>query len=74
VLMTIGLFTRIACTVTFGVVAYNLFLSTTHMHNNRAYLVVVLAILAVAPCGRELSVDAWRRGAPGSFPARRSGA
>ena len=50
-----------------AIVAYNLFLSTTHVHNNRAYLVIVLAALAVAPCGRELSVDAWlrrRRGLP----------
>ena len=28
------------------------------MHNNRAYLLIVLRILAVAPCGREFSVDA----------------
>ncbi len=27
---------------TFAVVTYNLFLSTTHVHNNRAYLVIVL--------------------------------
>src|SRR6185312_7066669 len=53
--------TRVATACTFAVVAYNLFLSTTHFHNNRAYLVIVLAVLAVAPCGRELSVDAWRR-------------
>ena len=41
--------TRIATVTTFAVVAYNLFLSTTHFHNNRAYLVIVLGILAVAP-------------------------
>ncbi len=49
------------------IVAYNLFLSTTHFHNNRAYLVIVLGLLAVAPCGRELSLDSWlrrRRGRP----------
>ena len=49
------------------IVTYNLFLSTTHFHNNRAYLVIVLGLLAVAPCGRELSLDAWlrrRRGRP----------
>ena len=65
--MSIGLFTRVATATTFAVVAYNLFLSTTHFHNNRAYLVIVLALLAVAPCGRELSMDAWlrrRRGLP----------
>ena len=67
VAMSLGVLTRIATATTFGIVAYNLFLSTTHFHNNRAYLVIVLGLLAVAPCGRELSVDAWarrRRGRP----------
>ena len=68
VFMSIGLFTRVATAVTFGVVAYNLFLSTTHFHNNRAYLVIVLAGLAVAPSGRELSIDAWRRRRRGRPP------
>lgn len=61
VAMTVGLASRVATTVTFAVVTYNVFVSTTHFHNNRAYLVVVLGVLAVAPCGRELSVDAWLR-------------
>ena len=61
VAMSLGFLTRVATAATFAVVAYNLFLSTTHFHSNRAYLVVVLGLLAVAPCGRELSVDAWRR-------------
>jgi uncharacterized membrane protein YphA (DoxX/SURF4 family) len=67
VLMAVGLFTRVATGATFAIVAYNLFLSTTLFHNNRAYLVIALAALAVAPCGQELSVDAWlrrRRGLP----------
>jgi hypothetical protein len=67
VALSLGIATRVTSVVTFGVVAYNLFLSTTHLHNNRAFLVIVLAGLAVAPCGRELSVDAWwrrRRGWP----------
>jgi Vitamin K-dependent gamma-carboxylase len=67
VAMSLGFLTRLATTTTFVIVAYNLFLSTTHFHNNRAYLVIVLGLLAVAPCGRELSVDAWvrrRRGQP----------
>jgi HTTM domain len=59
--MTIGLATRIATVITFAAVTYNLFVSTTHMHNNRAYLLIVLAALAVAPCGREFSVDAHIR-------------
>jgi uncharacterized membrane protein YphA (DoxX/SURF4 family) len=67
VAMSLGLLTRLATATTFVIVAYNLFLSTTHFHNNRAYLVIVLGLLAVAPCGRELSLDAWvrrRRGRP----------
>jgi hypothetical protein len=58
VAMSVGFCTRVATGATFGIVAYNLFLSTTHVHSNRAYLVIVLAVLTVAPCGRELSVDA----------------
>jgi uncharacterized membrane protein YphA (DoxX/SURF4 family) len=67
VAMSLGFLTRLATVTTFAIVAYNLFLSTTHFHNNRAYLVIVLGALAVAPCGRELSLDAWirrRRGRP----------
>ncbi len=67
VAMSLGLLTRVATATTFAIVTYNLFLSTTHFHNNRAYLVIVLGLLAVAPCGRELSLDAWlrrRRGRP----------
>ncbi len=65
--MTVGLWTRAATVAVWAVVTYDLLLSTTNFHNNRAYLVIVLAALAVAPCGRELSVDAaWRarRGRP----------
>jgi hypothetical protein len=67
VAMSLGVLTRLSTATTFAIVAYNLFLSTTHFHNNRAYLVIVLGLLAVAPCGRELSLDAWirrRRGLP----------
>jgi len=72
VAMSIGLLTRVATAATLAIVAYNLFLSTTHFHNNRAYLLIVLALLAVAPCGRELSADAWlrrRRGLPPLDPS-----
>jgi uncharacterized membrane protein YphA (DoxX/SURF4 family) len=65
--MSVGLLTRVATATTFAIVTYNLFLSTTHFHNNRAYLVIVLGLLTVAPCGRELSLDALlrrRRGRP----------
>jgi hypothetical protein len=60
VAMSIGAFTRAATTITTGVVGYHLFLSTTHMHNNRAYLFAVLLILAMSRCGDAISVDAWR--------------
>ena len=66
VAMSLGLLTRVATAATFAIVTYNVFLSTT-IHNNRAYLIIVLGLLAVAPCGRELSLDAWirrRRGRP----------
>ena len=72
VAMSLGHLTRVATATTFVIVAYNLFLSTTHFHNNRAYLVIVLGLLAVTPCGRELSLDAWvrrRRGRPALDPS-----
>jgi hypothetical protein len=68
VAMTLGFLSRAATAATFAIVAYNLFLSTTHFHNNRAYLVIVLGVLAVAPCGRELSADAWIRRRRGLAP------
>lgn len=61
VAMSVGFLTRLATATTFTIVAYNVFLSTTHFHNNRAYLLIVLGVLALAPTGRELSVDAWLR-------------
>ena len=61
VAMAVGWRTRLATATALGVVGYNLFLSTTHFHSNRAYLLIVLAGLTAAPCGRELSVDAWLR-------------
>ena len=67
VALTVGWCTRLASVAAFAVVAYNLFATTTHFHNNAAYLAMVLGIVAMAPAGRELSVDAWwrrRRGRP----------
>lgn len=51
--------TRIATAVAFGVVTYNLLLSTTHIHNNRVYLVVVLGCLASAPVGAGPAWPLW---------------
>jgi Vitamin K-dependent gamma-carboxylase len=59
VAMSLGVLTRLATATTFVIVAYNLFLSTTHFHNNRAYLVIVLGLLAVAPSGRDTIAPAW---------------
>lgn len=47
--MTFGVRPRAASVVAFVVVAYNQLLSTTHFHNNRTYLLIVLGVLAVAP-------------------------
>ena len=61
VLMTVGLWTRLATATTFAIVAGNLLLSQTHFHNNRTFLAILLFGLALLPVGRVLSVDAWRR-------------
>ncbi|MGD9997138.1 MAG: HTTM domain-containing protein [Ilumatobacteraceae bacterium] len=68
VLMTLGAVTRVATATVAVIVTYNVFLSTTNFHNNRAYLMIVLAALALVPCGRELSVDAWVRRRTGRSP------
>jgi hypothetical protein len=49
VAMSLGVLARVATVTCFAIVAYNLFLSTTHFHNNAAYLVIVLGLLAAAP-------------------------
>jgi hypothetical protein len=58
--LSLGFLARLATATTFAIVTYNLFLSTTHFHNNRAYLVIVLGLLALAPAGR----DPWSPGWP----------
>jgi uncharacterized membrane protein YphA (DoxX/SURF4 family) len=67
--LSAGLFTRAAAVVTFGGVAYNLFLSQTHFHHNRAFLVILLAGLAILPVGRWGSLDALRARPRGAVPA-----
>ncbi len=61
VLLTIGLFTRVASGAVFAAVATNLLLSQTHFRHNRTFLVILLGGLALLPSGRELSLDAWWR-------------
>jgi hypothetical protein len=58
VAMSLGVLVRLATATTFAVVTYNVFLSTTHFHNNRAYLVIVLGLLAAAPTNRDQG-PAW---------------
>ncbi len=71
VAMTVGFATRVATATTAGVVVYNLFLSTTHVHNNRAYLAIVLvgagggAVRARA-VGRRLAATAPRPAGAGA--------
>ena len=61
VLVSVGLGTRVATAYTAGFVGYNLFLSQTHFHHNRAFLFILLVALAVLPVGRMWSVDGWLR-------------
>ncbi|HSR15342.1 MAG TPA: HTTM domain-containing protein [Gemmatimonadales bacterium] len=64
VLLSIGLLTRAAAVYSAGFVGYNLFLSVTHFHHNRAFLLALLTGLALLPMGRSLSVDALLRARP----------
>lgn len=57
VLVTVGFATRLAAWVTAAGVAYNLFLSQTHFHHNRAFLLILLVGVAVLPTGQHLSLD-----------------
>jgi hypothetical protein len=73
-MVSLGLFTRVAAALTAGGVAYNLFLSETHFHHNRAFLLILLIGVALMPLGRFVSVDAVLRrrrgseGRPGPAP------
>lgn len=58
VMLSAGLWTRIVAWITAGGVAYNVFLSQTHFHHNRAFLIILLVGLAVLPSGRTVSLDA----------------
>ena len=64
VALSVGLATRFGASYSAGFVAYNLFLSRTHFSHNRAFLLLLLAGVAVLPLGRRWSVDAairrWR--------------
>jgi len=57
VAMTVGLATRWAAIATTLVLGAYLAQSTTHLHNNRAYLFAVLVGVSLAPAGRSWSLD-----------------
>ncbi len=61
VLTAIGLWSRPATWIAWAGVALHLAMSTTHLHNNRAYLVTVLGLVALAPNDRSFAMDAVRR-------------
>jgi len=68
VFLSIGLATRLIAWLIVGGVAYNLFLSQTHFHHNRAFLIILLVGLAVLPSGSALSVDRILARRAGSDP------
>jgi hypothetical protein len=61
VMLTLGAWTRPAAAYCALFVGYNLFLTRTHYHHNRAFLLVLLVGVALLPVGAAVSVDAWRR-------------
>jgi len=60
-LMSLGLWTRLSVGYTACFVTYNFYLSETHFRHNRNFMVLVLVILALLPCGKMLSWDRWRQ-------------
>ena len=67
-LMAAGVATKPTSIVATTAVGYHLLVSTTHLHNNRAYLFAVLLGLTLAPAGRSWSVDRWWRTRRGLDP------
>ncbi len=59
--LTLGWRTRLVAPLTWLCVAGNLFLSQHHFRHNRAFLLFLLAAVALADSGRVLSLDARRR-------------
>lgn len=59
--LSLGWRTRFVAPITFLCVAGNLFLSQHHFRHNRAFLLFLLAAVALADSGRVLSLDARRR-------------
>jgi len=55
--VSVGLATRVAAWATAVGVGWNLFLSQTYYHHNRAFLLILLVGVAVLPTGGRLSLD-----------------
>lgn len=68
VALCIGWRTRLVAPLTFVCVAGNFFLSQTHFRHNRAFLLFLLAAVALGESGRVLSLDARRRRREGGDP------
>ncbi len=60
-LMTVGLWSRPATWAALAVVSYNFFLSETHFRHNRAFLIILLAGVALCDNAKVLSTDAYRK-------------
>ncbi len=69
ILVSIGLFARPATWYVAGFLVYNLALSQTHYHHNRAFLAALMLGLALTPVGERLSIDALRGGSLRHGPA-----
>lgn len=61
VALSIGLFTRATSGYLALFIGYNLFVSRTHFHHNRAFLLVLLIAAALLPLGGNWSIDALRQ-------------
>lgn len=66
--MAAGVLTKASTIVATAAVGYHLLVSTTHLHNNRAYLFAILVGLSLAPAGRSWSFDRWFRRRRGAAP------
>ncbi|ETX07329.1 MAG: hypothetical protein ETSY2_11835 [Candidatus Entotheonella gemina] len=71
ILSALGLFTRLATTASFvlGLYVIGYQFNYGYLHWAHAVVPIAMGILALAPCGEELSIDAWLRRAKPRQPA-----
>lgn len=60
-LLAVGLFTRTACALLLVAQSWVFFADQLNFRNHPYFFLLLLAVLAVSPAGRALSVDAWLR-------------